>query len=334
MLKKQSLYWILQFGGWSLLFSLSLINRTISIDALLKMASLVSLGVLLSHCTRFVIIRFDAISKSFWKQSSIVILNSIVSSIVFSFIRHVLYVYVYNSENNIFDFINVLNIAAYFLIWQIIYFIYVLREKSRLEMLNNLHLEALNHEIELKNLRSQLNPHFIFNALNSVRALVDEDKANAKNAITLISNVMRTILVSEKQKTIPLYEELKLVNDYLQLEKIRFEDRLNLKIEIPSDLNSILVPPLSVQTLVENAIKHGVSNRISPSLIEIIAKKEEKHLIIKIANDIAEKSSSKSDSTHTGLNNLKKRLDILYDSKAKFKFEITNKATATIHIPL
>lgn len=333
MLSKRTIYWSFQFSGWTILFSLSLINNQVDIDSIFKILSLSISGILISHLLRSIILKLNAIDFKFILQSIVVAGNSIIASIIFSVTQYLVYVYVFHSENVFFDLLSLLNISVYFAIWQIIYFIYVLREKSRQETLNNLHLEALNHEIELKILRSQLNPHFIFNALNSIRALVDENKDNAKNAVNLLSNVMRSILISEKQKMIPVSEELKLVSDYLQLEKIRFEERLNIELEVDKVLYNEKIPPLIIQTMVENAIKHGVANRVAQSTVRISSKNKENYYEICVENDVSIQKTEKGKSTNTGLDNLRKRLEIIYNKKAKFLFEIDEKAKAIIQIP-
>ena len=102
-----------------------------------------------------------------------------------------------------------------------------------------------------------MNPHFIFNALNSIRALVDEEPSKSKRAINHLSNILRSTLVADKKKLTSLGEELRTVKDYLAMESIRFEERLNTSFDIEEESENVLVPPLMIQTLVENAIKHG-----------------------------------------------------------------------------
>ncbi len=333
MLNKTALYWLLQFLGWTGLFSLSLINKEVNLVSILKVLSISFLGIGLSHSLRFFILRWKIHELKFIKQSLFVIASSIADSLIFSTIQYSLFKLFFNSGNGFFNVLEVLNISVYFVIWQIIYFTFLLREKSRHEMLNNLELKALNNEIELKNLRSQLNPHFIFNALNSVRALIDEDKKRAKNAVNLLSNVMRSILLSEKQKMISVAEEMKLVSDYLAIEKIRFEERLEISTHIDDEVKNELLPPLIIQTLAENAIKHGVSNRVNKSAINIAIKNTSTHFTICVENDVSPKKTDNFKSTNTGLLNLKKRLEIIYKNNASFSLEISEKAKALIKIP-
>ena len=141
-----------------------------------------------------------------------------------------------------------------FFLWYVLYFTFhYFNEYNK-----SLKYEASMVQIELNNLKSQLNPHFIFNALNSIRALVDENPLKAKQAINQLSNILRNSLASDKKGLTKFDEELKIVKDYLGLEHIRFEERLKTDFDIDPASHEFYVPPLMIQTLVENGIKHGI----------------------------------------------------------------------------
>ena len=152
-----------------------------------------------------------------------------------------------------------MNFSVLFVVWVVFYFAFHYFENLQKAEIRNLELSAANVEVELNNLRSQLRPHFMFNSLNSIRALIDEDPLRAKEAVTILSSVLRNSLLLGKQSLIPLREELDLVQKYLEMEQIRFEERLELKIDVAADTLECSVPPLMIQTLVENGIKHGVA---------------------------------------------------------------------------
>src|SRR5690606_34796559 len=122
----------------------------------------------------------------------------------------------------------IINLSGVFIIWSLLYFLFHFINNYKKEEIKNLKWEAARNEIELNKIKSQLNPHFIFNSMNSIRALVDENPDLAKNAITQLSNVLRNSLLMGKKKLIPLGDELKIVDDYLSLEKTRFEERLTI----------------------------------------------------------------------------------------------------------
>ena len=140
--------------------------------------------------------------------------------------------------------------------------------KSRKQQLDTLRLESLVKELELQTIKAHINPHFIFNSLNSIRALVDENPQRARKAVTELSNILRSSMQSEKMETVPLEKELNIVKDYLALENMRFEDRLKIEYQIDEDTLDQPVPPMMLQTLVENAIKHGISKQINGGVVK------------------------------------------------------------------
>ena len=186
--------------------------------------------------------------------------------------------------------------------------------------IQNLKLEANKNEIELNTLKSQLNPHFMFNSLNSIRALVDEDPKKAKTTITQLSNILRNTLMMHKNKFIAFEEEIKLVTDYLALEHIRYEERLTFDLDIDPKTLQIPIPPMMIQTLVENAIKHGISNLVDGGEIIIKATLEDDTFKISVKNTGQLISNSHS-LLGVGVENTNNRLKILYGNKANFKLE-------------
>ena len=139
--------------------------------------------------------------------------------------------------------------------------------RNRNNELDRLKLETTVKELELKTIKSHINPHFIFNSLNSIRALVDENPKRARRAITELSNILRSSMQAEKSETVTLEKELDIVKDYLALEQMRFEERLKIELEIDEDTLQQPVPPMMLQTLVENAIKHGISKQIKGGVV-------------------------------------------------------------------
>jgi two-component system, LytTR family, sensor kinase len=328
---KKRAYWLFQVGGWVLLFSIGLINRELDRNLITNALVYATFGILLSHLLRLSIIKSQLLETTNIKIIVLTIAYSLLFGHLF-FILRFFYVLLAYKEQPSYDLIEVLNISFYFLVWQIIYLGFVITEKSRKEELNTLRLQALNNEIELRNLRSQLNPHFMFNALNSVRALVDEDSAKAKQAVLLISNILRAVLTSDKKDFVTIKEELDLVKDYLSVEKIRFEDRLIIEYAIDDNLYHEKIPPFIIQTLVENAIKHGISNRIHPGKIVVSIQDKLTHITITVENDISQ-TKREVPSTGIGISNLKKRLYLLYNTNADFEITINEKAIAKINLP-
>ncbi len=208
-----------------------------------------------------------------------------------------------------------------FFLWTVFYFIYNYFERYN----TSLKLEASVKEIELNNLKSQLNPHFIFNALNSIRALVDENPLKSKEAINQLSNILRNSLVTEKRGLTSFDEELKIVKDYLGLESIRFEERLKTEFDIDRESNQFLVPPLMIQTLVENGIKHGISKLTEGGIIQLKTRVDNDYLKIYIRNSGKfNLNGSAQNSNGLGLENTRQRLKLIYGDEASFRILTEN----------
>ena len=147
------------------------------------------------------------------------------------------------------------------------------RERARAEA-DRWRLEAVAREAELRALQAQVNPHFLFNSLNTVRALVAEDPDRAREAVTELSDLLRYALGAGKRETVPLSDELATVRRYLALEKLRFEHRLVAEVRADADALAAPVPPMVIQTLVENGIKHGIGARQEGGVLRVEARAE------------------------------------------------------------
>ncbi len=203
-------------------------------------------------------------------------------------------------------------------LWLLLYMVWHYLERNRLDVVNNLKLEKTVKELELKTIKSHINPHFIFNSLNSIRALVDENPKRARTAITELANILRSSLQVEKLETVPLKKELDIVRDYLALEQMRFEERLRIEMDVDEDTLGQSVPPMMLQTLVENAIKHGISKRINGGMVKIISRFREDHFELIVQNTGALDGKS---CEGFGFKSTRDRLKFLYDGKASFKVE-------------
>jgi LytS/YehU family sensor histidine kinase len=194
--------------------------------------------------------------------------------------------------------------------------------KTRKQEMDTIKLEALVKALELKTIKANINPHFIFNALNGIRALIDEDPARARRAVTELSNILRSSLSTEKGETVSLEDELKIVKDYLALENMRFEDRLKIEYEIDDDTLDQQVPPMMLQTLVENAIKHGISKNIRGGLVRIISDFSGNFHELAVQNT----GYLNGGLSHQGfgLSSTQDRLNLLYGEKAKFEIKQIN----------
>lgn len=217
-------------------------------------------------------------------------------------------------------------------IWNLIYFLYhfiVLNYEERIRILS---LEASQHKAELNQLKNQLNPHFLFNSLNGIRALITLNPIDAKNAITNLSELLRSTLKSGKLDKINLSDEIKMVENYLDLEQMRFEDRLNVTWNIEIKNNAIQIPPFTLQLLVENAIKHGVSASTSRGEITIDIREQADNIQISVKNTGRYEPSRQKG---IGIQNLTSRLSYFYGEKVRFSIENKNdNVLSQITIPI
>jgi two-component system LytT family sensor kinase len=331
LLNKKRLYWTLQIGGWTLYAIIQIVasiiaspTQTISNQRILFLIYEPFLCLLVSHGYRHFINEWNWMSRNMSYLIPRVVTVVFVLGVILYFLRIPVSIslnfFTPSAFNPITVVTGVLFYAIIFFLWSILYFIYNYFESYN----KSLKLEASIKEIELSNLKSQLNPHFIFNALNSIRALVDENPKKSKQAINQLSSILRNSLTTEKRGLTSFDDELKVVKDYLGLESIRFEERLKTEFEIDPESNSFMVPPLMIQTLVENGIKHGISKLTEGGIIQLKTKVEDDHLKIFIRNSGKFVINGKRKGTGLGLENTRQRLKLIYGDEASFRILTEN----------
>jgi two-component system LytT family sensor kinase len=334
MFKKISNYWICQLTGWgaslaiSTFFYLTLSVRKVDNFFLLIIIS-VLLGILITHLMRMVIREYNVLGKPLQRQ----IISFIVLTLVFAVVYACTDVAIEKMLNlrdmggpkiSLANEITRTAINNFFLlfIWNLIYYTYHFIERNRRQEVDTLKLQSVVKELELKTIKSHINPHFIFNALNSIRALVDENPTRARTAITELSNILRSSMQAEKLETVPLERELNIVKDYLALEKMRFEERLTIEMDIDEDTLGQPVPPMMLQTLVENAIKHGISKKINGGTIKVISHFVDDHHELVVQN--SGQLNSYVNEEGFGVRSTQYRLNLLYQGKATFEIKNVN----------
>jgi len=207
-----------------------------------------------------------------------------------------------------------------------------LRRANRFEA-EALRLEVLAKDAELRALQAQVNPHFFFNSLNSVRALIYETPDAAAQMIDQLATLMRYTLQSSYADTVPLREELEAVQSYLAIEKIRFEERLRVALDIAGGMDNVHIPPMALQTLVENAVKYGVEQSTTGTEIRISASHAHGDATIEVANQGALRGFGNS--TQVGLSNARKRLVLSKGGQASLDLrERDGWVYATLRFPL
>tara|TARA_B110000285_G_C15107261_1_gene608778 strand:+ start:510 stop:1568 length:1059 start_codon:yes stop_codon:yes gene_type:complete len=335
-------YWSLQLGGWFFYILTAFIfsqfrGYPVNISLVLPLALAYVLGVSISHTYREIILKLD------WLRFNIIglIPRILGATLFFSLVFELVYfgtTYTLFFRGQAIDWIGVvqeyLGWEILILLWSMFYFVFHIFKNYKNEEIKNLRWEASKNEIELNKLKSQLNPHFIFNAMNSIRALVDENPKKSKQVITQLSNVLRNNLLMGRKKVTNLQEEISMVKDYLEIESARFEERLRYNIDIEDDCLTLMVPPMMVQTLVENGIKHGISKLPKGGELKVTAKKEDGLLNVEILNT-GKYLKSKKPETGFGIENTKERLRLLFGREDLFAINNfgDNQVKTTLTIP-
>ena len=336
------MYWILQLGGW---FAWMLNEAVLYTNQygwhwawLYAALANISLAIFLTHQYK------NIIKMNSWQdlplftmlRNHFIILCLMAACLVGLNLPIDQYLLGENFEVQISPFIitqYLFNFMKPLAIWMLIYFFFQYSKKQLVMERENNQLERAIQETEGKVLRAQMNPHFVFNALNSIRALITEDPAKAKKGINQLSKLLRSSLLTERKKTISIAEELDTILDYLNLEKIRYEERLAWKIEVPKEISQAQIPPMLLQTLVENAIKHGISHSSKEGLIQIKGELQGNLIQLEVINPGHLKT--RVESMGIGLVNSQNRLQLLFGETAHIDLKPLDKnlVCASLTIP-
>jgi two-component system LytT family sensor kinase len=216
------------------------------------------------------------------------------------------------------------------------------REKENIERARReAHLVKQLVEAELRALRAQINPHFLFNSLNSVAALIVTEPRTAEEMIIRLAKIFRHVLTYHDRPFSSVQEEVSFLRTYLEIEKVRFGDRLEVSFEIEESVSQLSVPTLILQPLVENSIKHGLGPKVGANQLTIRARQQAHYLELTVEDNgigaVARKNVSGQPSTGLGLRNVEERLQTVYRGNAQFTFEseprVGSRAQILIPIP-
>lgn len=342
-MSRTKLYWVLQIFGWSAWLANDTFLYTRSFGWSLDWFVIADLNILiaiaLTHNFRKLIKKYGWVELPINQVIPRILLMVSLMSIIITLINIPIDSYLLRDieETDFWSFFTILqfffNWGKPLMIWTLFYYAsHYFERKSEVEV-DKIRLESSVKETESKVLRAQMNPHFMFNALNSIRALILEDPDKAQKAVTQLSNILRSSLLADRRKTVSLSEEMRTVDDYLALEKIRYEERLQIRKNIYPETMTVQVPPMLLQTLVENAIKHGVSKPVKGGFVSIEAKVVGTNLVMIISNTGVLEST---ESEGFGLQNTAHRLELLFGSESKFKIYQSSKdvVAAEIIIPI
>jgi sensor histidine kinase YesM len=230
--------------------------------------------------------------------------------------------------------LNILNWAILFMIWLAIYFTAVAVRQHRSAELRQSELARALQLAELRLLKTQLNPHFLFNALNTVRSLIADDPTRAQGAVTRLANTLRYTLSSGQDELVTLAQELEIVADYLELESMRFEERLRVEYDVAPGAGSVHIPVMLLQTVVENAIKHGIAELPSGGVLRISAALRDGMLVLEVQNP-RPPAPARAAHEGIGLRNADERLRLLFGARASLDLDMSQPTivTARIRIP-
>lgn len=316
-------YWLCQGIGWGLYFLFGVVMTAIfspefSPIAIYDQAIITLVLLMLSHFHRQWIKRKKILAKPKWKMTGHLLISNFILAVISQIILTPILVLLMNQTQD-YHWLQSIGYFGYAymisMIWTTMYVGIKSVQKRHQAEIEQWKLEAQLKKEELHRLREQINPHFMFNALNNIRSLVEEDAEKSRTAITKLSSLLRASLQYESQQLIPLELEVQLVKDYLDLEKIQLEERLQVQWFVDADLQQIQIPAMSLQVLVENAIKHGVSNNPQGGMIEITISKENAFTQIRVRNP-GKLASHFCSGNGLGLENSRQRLKKLMGETA------------------
>ena len=335
-------FWKAQFVGWG---TVMLTNFIVQLVAgfptnLLIYNFLIPLVIcfLITTGYRYFIKGADWKNWKFQKIVLMIIGSSILMTVTFLAISFFIFIFILKLEGmGIAGLLsNSMIFAILFLNWNMIYFsIHFFNSWNKAEV-EKWKLAAEIKDAQLGSLKSQINPHFVFNTINNIRSLILEDKEKAREMLLNFSDLFRYALKNTDQSKVTLEEELEIVHQYLELLSIQFENKLKYQIDIDEGLDYMEVPPMMLQLLVENAIKHGISQYKEGGSILIDIDHGNGFLSIHVKNTGSLKKSAKlGDKLGIGLENIRKRLDLIYNGKANLNInEVDNFVIASIKIPV
>ncbi len=222
---------------------------------------------------------------------------------------------------------NIQGISTGLLIGSITYLAFLLLSAYRETQNYNLKLRAESAEANLNVLKNQMQPHFLFNSLNSLAELIDSNRDYASQMTQKLSDLYREILESSQTQKSTLHNEISIVKKYLDLESLRFGQRLKYTLQVPDHTVHILVPSLILQTLVENAVKHGIAQSLEGGHILLDIQLLSEGYLVKIENTVGQTSVQSQNSTGHGLKNTKDRLQLFYPDRHQFNISIGQSTT-------
>ena len=334
-------FWIAQIVGWTIMGGSNLVVQILAglPFELLMCNSLIPItsGFILTSIYRYIIRRWDWRKWSLRKTIMFLIGSTIILALAFMLSIFVVYELFFEPVSlNLASFLgNMFIFTLIILTWNLIYFsVHYFNNWTQAEV-DKWKLSVEMKDAQLGSLKSQIKPHFVFNTINNIRSLILEDKEKAREMLLNFSDLFRYALKNTEHSKVALKEELEIVNQYLELISIQYEDKLKYKIEVDAGLEEVLIPPMMLQLLVENAVKHGISQFKEGGSI-LIEVSNKNHLVsIEVRNTgKLHPSIHLEDRLGVGLDNIERRLDLIYNGNASMTVsELEDQVVASIKIP-
>jgi hypothetical protein len=350
--RSQQLYWILQVAGWGIYTLLRIIGAATVLQlpwgkSALELAIFGGAGLAISNWLRDFVRRHKWAALSIPKLATRIVVAGFIVGTPLGIMTQISDVSALQDPGPVLQeyapalsagvtvtiqiLLQIANWAVLYMIWLAIYFAAVGLREYRTVRLKQSELARALQLAELRLLKSQLNPHFLFNALNTVRSLIADNPSRAQSAVTRLANTLRYTLSSRQDELATFAQELDIVTDYLELESMRFEDRLRIERDVPADAASVYIPAMLLQTLVENAIKHGIAELPSGGLLRISAVLENEMLNVEIENS-RPPAPIPATGEGVGLRNARDRLRLLFGTRATLDLDLSKPALATARL--
>jgi len=339
---KNKLFWILQIGGWVAYYLFHTIlytdTRMYGYKEWLLYSLTFVIGVAITCTMRYIYrIAYKNFERLVWLPF-VVVLGSIIFTITWYFVD--LYISHLFWENGAAELKNRLQpfymikynyiFLIVLMVWSALYFGIKYAMDWQNEKEKAMEAQRMAHQAQMKMLRYQLNPHFLFNSLNSIQVLVDENKDNAKAMIGELSEFLRYSLLHKEATFVKLSDELEAIQHYFSIEKKRFEEKLEINFIIDEQIKQVQILTFLLHPLIENAVKYGMRSSPMPLRISLKASKTDYGLLIAICNTgkwVEHHMGEKHQGTGTGLCNVQERLENAYGED--YHFEINKMADKT-----
>lgn len=351
VLNRNKQFWLCQIGGWSTLAALLILRDLDFVPeeymfgrVIIHVVSAV-LGIVLTVGLRKL---YCAVwEQKLWVRACVVIIASIMASVIWQPLRNYMDFISFGEFLPLEDyglndlFRGAMSSSPLFILWSGFYFFIKYYQLFQQEKEKNLRSEALAQEAQLRMLRYQLNPHFLFNTLNAISTLVlDKATDPANEMLTKLSKFLRYSLDHSPLDQVTLAHEIETCKLYLDIEKVRFGERMKVEIEVAGEADQALVPSMLLQPLIENSIKHGISKLEQNGIIRIEARVDGNKLVLSVSDNgpgMADSTTmgSQQGASGVGLSNIRNRLHEMYGEQQGFMFEDISPSgcKATVVIP-